>query len=101
VRVTFLADVQSLCEQAAQVQALDTLRAFHRDRLTYRQEQVGQGLTEPDTLWTETDAVQRAEHEWRREAGKLQVQQLTLARAVWRAAWDRLGALLGAMTRAP
>jgi hypothetical protein len=34
VRTAFLADIQSLCEQAAQVKALDTLRAFHRDRLT-------------------------------------------------------------------
>jgi hypothetical protein len=50
VRTAFLADVQSLCEQAAQVKALDTLRAFQRDRLTYRQEQVDQGLADPDTL---------------------------------------------------
>jgi hypothetical protein len=83
VRIAFLADIQALCEHAAQVQALDTLRAFHRDRLTYRQEQVDQGLAEPDTLRTETEAAQRAEHEWRLEAGKLQAQRLTLARRYW------------------
>jgi hypothetical protein len=46
VRTAFLADVQALCERAAQVQALDTRRAFHRDRLTYHQGQVDQGLGE-------------------------------------------------------
>jgi len=97
VRVAFLADIQALCEQSAQVQALDTLRAFHRDRLTYRQEQVDQGLAEPDTLWAEAEAAQKAEHDWRREAGKLQAQRLTLARRYGGEAWGRLESLLEAM----
>jgi len=94
VRTAFLADLQSLCEQAAQVKALDTQRAFQRDRLTYRQEQVDQGLAEPDTLWGETEAAQKAEHEWQREAGKLQAQRLTLARRYGGEVWKRLQALL-------
>jgi hypothetical protein len=99
VRIAFLTDIQALCEQAAQVEALDTLRAFHRDRLTYRQEQVDQGLAEPDTLWVETEAAQKAEHEWRREAGKLQAQRLTLARRYGGEDWGRLRALLEAMAQ--
>jgi len=39
-----------LSEQPAQVKALDTLRVFQRDRLIYRQEQVDQGLAEPNAL---------------------------------------------------
>jgi hypothetical protein len=99
VRTAFLADLQSLCEQAAQVESLDILRAFQRDRLTYRQEQVDQGLAEPDVLWTETEAAQKAEHEWQREAGKLQAQRLTLARRYGGREWSRVRVLLEAMTR--
>jgi len=99
VRTAFLADIQSLCEQAAQVKALDILRAFHRDRLTYRQEQVDQELADPDALWTETEAAQAAEQDWRREAGKLQGLRLTLARRYGGEHWVRLEALLTAITR--
>ena len=56
-RTAFLADLQSLCEQAAEVRALDTRRAFYRDRHAHRQEQVDQGLTEADAPWTETGAA--------------------------------------------
>ena len=37
-RAALLADIQVLCEQAHQVRALDTLRKFARDRLTYRRQ---------------------------------------------------------------
>lgn len=79
-RTAFLADLQSLCELAGEVRALDTRRAFHRDRLAYRQEQVDQGLAEADALWAETEAAQRAEQEWQRATAKLAAQRLTLAR---------------------
>jgi hypothetical protein len=98
IRIAILADIQTLGEQAAQVRALDTLRAFHRDRLTYRQEQVEQGLAEPDTLWADTEAAQKAEHAWRREAGQLKARRLTLARRHGGADWGALRALLDAMT---
>lgn len=101
VRVAFLTDVQALCEQAAQVRALDTLRAFHRDRLAYRQEQVDQGLAEAEVLWTEMEAAQRVEQAWWREAGRLQAQRLTLARRYSGEARSRLQVLLAAMTGGP
>ena len=44
---------------------------FPRDRLPCHREQVAQGLAEPDALWTEAEAAQLVEHEWQREAGKL------------------------------
>ncbi len=96
-RTAFLADLQSLCEQAGEVRALDTRRAFHRDRLAYRQEQVDAGLAEADALWAETEAAQRAEHEWQRATAKLAAQRLTLARRYGGEEWERLGALLAAM----
>jgi len=96
-RTAFLADLQSLCELAGEVRTLDTRRAFHRDRLAYRQEQVDQGLAEADALWAETEAAQRAEHEWQRATSKLAAQRLTLARRYGGEEWQRLGALLEAM----
>ncbi|MGE5154692.1 MAG: hypothetical protein ACM3ST_11830 [Bdellovibrio bacteriovorus] len=65
----FLADVQTLCELTGEVKALDTLRAFTRDRLTYRQERVDQGLDPADSLWREAEAMQKGEHDWGADGG--------------------------------
>jgi hypothetical protein len=94
----FLADTHALRVRVAEVGSLDAPRAVHRDLLTYRQEQVDQELAEPDTLWAETDAAQKAEHEWRQEAGQLQAQRLTLARRFGGNQWGRLRTVLKAMT---
>jgi hypothetical protein len=98
-RVSMLSDIQSLCELSSQVQALETLRAFARDRLEYRQERVNQGLDPADSLWSEAESMQRAEHDWQRESGKLEALRLTLARRYGGEEWPRLQALLTAMTR--
>jgi hypothetical protein len=97
-RVSLLADIQSLCELASQVDALNILRELTRDRLAYRQERVDQGLESADALWREAEAMQRAEHDWRRESGKLKAMHLTLARRYGGNEWQRLQALLIAMT---
>ena len=98
-RTAFLADLEALCTLAAEVRALDTYREFNRDRTRYRQARVDEGLDEPDTLWTEFDAAQRAEHDYRAAAGRLQAQRLLLSRRWGGADWERLQALLAAMTR--
>lgn len=97
-RISLLSDIQALCELASQVKALDTLRAFSRDRLEYRQERVNQGLDPADTLWREAETMQRAEHDWQRESGKLTALRLTLARRYGGEEWPRLQTLLSAMT---
>ena len=97
-RVALLGDIQTLCELSAQVLALETLRAFSRDRLGYRQERVNQGLDPADRLWGEAESMQRAEHDWQRESGKLTALQLTLARRYGGDEWQRLQTLLTAMT---
>jgi hypothetical protein len=94
----FLADVQTLCELAGQVKALDTLRAFTRDRLRYRQERVDQGLDPADTLWREAEAMQKGEHDWSAASARLGAVRLTLARRHGGAEWERLLTLLSAMT---
>ena len=53
----------------------------------------------PDTLWSEAEAMQRAEHDWQREAGRLRALRLTLARRYGGEQWPRLKALLEAMTQ--
>lgn len=97
-RKALLADIQSLCELASQVEALDTLRQLTRDRLEYRQERVDQGLESAESLWREAEAMQRAEHDWQRESGKLEALLLTLARRYGGDQWERLQSLLSAMT---
>lgn len=99
LRVSLLGDIQTLCELSSQVKALDTLRAFTRDRLDYRQERVNQGLDPAETLWREAETMQRAEHDWQRESGKLDALRLTLARRYGGEEWVRLQTLLSAMTQ--
>lgn len=98
-RSSLLADIQALCEQAHHVTALNTLRKFARDRLAYRQERVDQGIDLADTLWSEAEAMQRAEHDWQRESGKLATLRLTLARQYGGPEWSRMQVLLETMTR--
>jgi hypothetical protein len=98
-RASLLGDIQGLCELSSQVKALDTLRNFARDRLEYRQERVTQGLDPAESLWSEAESMQRAEHDWQRESGKLDALRLTLARRYGGEEWARLQALLTAMTR--
>lgn len=97
-RTALLADIQRLCELSSQVGALNTLRTFTRDRLEYRQERVNQGLESAESLWSEAESMQRAEHDWQRESGKLQALRLTLAHRYGGSEWQRLQALLIAMT---
>ena len=95
---TLLTDLQKLCAQAAKVRELDTLRQFYLDRLKYRQERVAEGLDEAPVLWAESEQVQKAEQDWRREAQALAAQRLTLARQYAATEWKRLQVLLGGMT---
>lgn len=98
-RAALLADIQSLCEQAHQVRALDAAHQFTRDRLTYRQERVDQGIDPADSLWSEAQAFQQAKHTWEQEAAKLDTRRLTLARHYGGEEWAKLRVLFEAMTR--
>ncbi len=94
-----LADIQALCEQAHQVRALDAANQFARDRLTYRQDRVNQGIDSADSLWGDASAFQVAKHLAEQEAAKLDTKRLVLARHYGGAEWARLQALFEAMTR--
>jgi hypothetical protein len=95
----FLADIQTLCGTAASARALDMQRAFERDRLTYRQERVNQGLDPPDRLWADAASMQSGEQAWGEKAAALDVLTLTMARRYGGEEWERLMTLLSAMTR--
>jgi hypothetical protein len=97
-RAALIADIQALCAHAHQVRALGTARQFNRDRLTYRQERVDQGIDPADSLWSEAEAFQNATHTWEQEAAKLDTTRLTLARRYGGEEWVRLQALFEAMT---
>jgi len=97
-RTAFLTDLRGLCDLAAEVRALDDYRGFNRDRTLYRQERVNEGLDQPDALWGEFDAAQRAENDWQAARERLAGLRLTLARRWGGEAWPRLLALLEAMT---
>ena len=98
MRTAFLADLRSICELAAEVGAHDDYRAFNRDRTIYRQERVDEGLDTPDSLWSEFDAAQRAENDWRAARGRLSALRLTMARRWGGSQWRRLQSLFEAMT---
>ena len=70
-----------------------------RPESVYRQKRVDEGLDEAPVLWTESEAVQKAEHAWRRAAEALEAERLTIARRYGGGEWSRLRALLAAMTR--
>ena len=94
-----LADIQTLCELASQRSGFDTMRNLTKDRLEYRQERVNQGLDPADRLWQEAEALQSHEHQLRAAENKLDALRLTLARRYGGEEWQRLQALLTAMTR--
>lgn len=98
-RAALLAAIEGLCEQAHQVRALDAAHQFARDRLSYQQDRVGQGIDPADSLWDAASAFQVAKHRWEQEAAKLATHRLTLARHYGGEAWPRLQVLLEAMTR--
>jgi len=99
VRKAFLAELEELCVQAGKVREFATLRTFYRDRLSYRQERVNEGLEDPPVLWSEAEQVQKTDYDWRRESGELEAMRLTLARRYGGEEWSGLQVLLTAMTR--
>lgn len=99
IRAAFLADVARLRESAAKVRELETLRALQRDRLEYKRRQVDEGLAEADTLWTEVERMQKAEHDYRRELETLDAALDTTARKYGGDEWTRLRDLLAAIAK--
>lgn len=99
LRAALIDDLQALCEQAHQMRALERRRAFTQDRLAYRQERVDQGIDPADSLWSEAEAMQTASFEAQRAAANLASTRLALARQYAGEQWERMQALLEAMTR--
>jgi len=91
---SFLAEVEKLTEQAAEVRATDAMRAFHKDLLEYRKKQVDEGLAEANTLWDVAANVQQAEHEYRKARTKLEAMLESVARQYGGEQWKTLQALL-------
>lgn len=98
LRTALIGDLQALCEQAHQARALARRLAFARDRLTYRQERVDQGLDPADSLWTDAEAMQTASFEAQQARANLASTRLALARQYAGTQWQRMQALLEAMT---
>lgn len=80
------------------MRALDTRRAFIRDRPTDCQERVDQGLDPADRLWREAEVMQKGERDWSAASACLGVLRLAPARRSGGAEWERLLTLLSAMT---
>ncbi|MGB5280129.1 MAG: hypothetical protein WBM38_10900 [Arenicellales bacterium] len=95
----FLTELENVCAQAVQLQELDTMRHFYRDRMKYRQQRVDEGLDEADTLWKETEKVQLVEHDWHREHSKLITFQRSIATEYGGSEWKQLRALLAEITK--
>lgn len=96
IEAAFLRAVQALGKEAAAGRAQARLRDLYRDRLAYRKQQVDEGLQDADTLWTEAEALQRAEQAVARADGELAAELETVAREYGGSEWKRLQALLAA-----
>ena len=94
----FLADVARLGEAAAKVRERERMRAFYRDRLEYRSEQVDEGMAEAGTLWAEAEQVQTADLDFRRESESLAAALEAAARRHGGEEWMRLRDLLAEIT---
>lgn len=99
LRAALIDDLHALCEQAHQMRALERRRDFTKDRLAYRQERVDQGIDPADSLWSEAEAMQTAAHAAEQAQANLASTRLALARQYAGEQWERLRALLEAMTR--
>ncbi len=98
VRHDFLTALSALCTAAANVRELDNQRAFYRDRLTYQQQRVDEGLADAVTLWQYVDKAQQAEHDYQRKKGELSATLTTTAREFGGTQWKNLQALLAETT---
>jgi len=96
IEAAFLGDVKSLRKQAGNVSAARQLRDLYRDRLAYRKQQVDEGLAEADVLWSEAEAVQKAEQTVNKSRRELDAGLETTAREYGGSEWKRLQALLAA-----
>lgn len=99
LRTALIGELQALCKHAHQVRALKRRAAFTRDRLAYRQERVDEGLDPADSLWREAEAMQTASFEAQKAAADLASARLALARQYAGEQWERMQALLEAMTQ--
>jgi len=96
IEAAFLGDVKSLSKQAGDVSAARQLRDLYRDRLAYRKQQVDEGLEEADVLWSEAEAMQKAEQSVSKSRRELEAGLETTAREYGGNEWKRLQALLAA-----
>jgi len=96
IEAAFLGEVKSLSRQASDVSAAQQLRDLYRDRLAYRKQQVDEGLEEADVLWSEAEAMQKAEQSVSKSRRELEAGLETTAREYGGYEWKRLQALLAA-----
>lgn len=90
-------DTEAAGANATELRELDTQRAFWRDRLSFQQQRVDEGLDESVTLWQFVEKARQAEFEFQRDKGALAASVMTLSRQYGGKAWKQLQDLLGAM----
>jgi hypothetical protein len=96
VTTAFMVAVGELETLSAAAQEAEIMRDFYRDQLAYRQRQVEEGISEPDTLWSIAETAQRAELSHTQAHQALEAAQERIAREYGGEQWTMLRDLLAA-----
>ncbi|GAB2723259.1 TolC family protein [Halomonas garicola] len=98
ITTAFMAALAELETLSAAALEAETMRDFYRDQLEYRQRQVEEGISEPDTLWSATETAQRTEMEYQKAQQALNAARDRVAREYGGRQWMTLRDLLAAHT---
>lgn len=90
----FLAAVAELEAQAVTSHEASTMRDFWRDRLEYQQRQVEEGISEPESLWSVAESMQRADLAYAQHEQTIAALQERIAREYGGEQWMTLRDLL-------
>ena len=94
VVAAFLGDVGRLREMTVELEHAEASRGLHRDRLEYWRQAVEEGKAEPERLWPEAEALQKADQAYRSALAALEAERERIARQYGGSAWTTLSALL-------
>jgi hypothetical protein len=94
VVAAFLGEVGRLRELAVDVGHAEASRGLYRDRLEYWRHAVEEGKAEPERLWPEAEALQKADQAYRSALAALEAERERIAREYGGDAWTTLSALL-------
>ncbi len=90
----FVGELSNYCELSDEQHRLLQQKQFHKDRLDYQQQRVGQGLDEAASLWTLAEQYQQSVQDWQSNTTTLELKRYSLARSWGGEQWQALQSVL-------